>query len=274
MTTILWAVGIVAGLALGCGLMLAIASMVMAVPTDEKTEAIRAVLPGANCGACGYSGCEGYAAALASGEAKNGLCSPGGQGVSEAVAALIGGDATLVRQIAYVRCGGCEEFTSKKHAYQGIPSCAAATQLFGGDQQCDYGCLGYGDCQKACEYGAITIENGLAIIDPDLCVGCSMCVAQCPKKLIAMFEVPTEKPVPAVVACMNQDKGAATRAICEVGCIGCMRCVKACEYDAITVKNFLATVDPKACTGCYKCVGVCPTKCMRVLIPGTVVQEA
>ena len=176
MNPIVLAVLIVAGLALAAGLILAVASVVMAVPRDEKAEALRAVLPGANCGACGYSGCDGYAKAMAHEGAKVGLCSPGGAAVAEATANLLGVEGTLEAKTALVHCGGCEEFAARKLRYSGLPSCAAAAQFYGGDLACSYGCLGYGDCRAVCEYGAITVENGLARIDKDKCAACGLCV--------------------------------------------------------------------------------------------------
>ena len=181
MNQILLAIFIVAGIGLVAGLGLAIASIVMAVPKDEKAEAIQEILPGANCGACGYSGCSGYASALAKGEAKNGLCAPGGQAVAEQVAGLLGIDAGQVqRQSAFVHCLGSHDHTSQRMQYQGISSCAAAALLFGGTGECSYGCIGLGDCAAVCEYDAVHVCNGVASIDPSRCRGCSQCVTPWP----------------------------------------------------------------------------------------------
>jgi electron transport complex protein RnfB len=261
MSAILLAVGILAGLGLIFGLILAIASAVMAVPRDEKVEALKEVLPGANCGACGYSGCEGYAQAMAHEGAKVGLCSPGGSAVADATAELLGvSNPGVERQVALVRCGGCKCFDGIKQVYTGIATCKAASQFFGGDRNCSYGCLGYGDCAAACEYGAIRIEDGLAYIDAAKCKGCTMCVAACPKALIAMAPAGTR----GVVRCSSHDKGAVVRKVCSTGCIGCMKCTKVCEYDAIHVHNALASIDPEKCTGCGKCADNCPTECITV----------
>ncbi|MCI9414587.1 MAG: RnfABCDGE type electron transport complex subunit B [Clostridiales bacterium] len=261
MNPILLAVLIVAGLGLAAGLVLAVASVVMAVPRDEKTEALRACLPGANCGACGYSGCDGYAKAMAHEGAKVGLCSPGGEQVAAATAELLGvSGSDLVAQTALVRCGGCEEFTARKLRYEGIPTCAAANQFYGGDWLCNYGCLGYGDCRTACEYGAIKVENGLSRIDPALCRGCGLCVKACPKSLITLLPGGTK----GVVRCSSHEKGALVRKACKVGCIGCMKCTKACQYDAIHVEKFLASIDPEKCVGCGACAETCPTGCITI----------
>lgn len=260
MNPILLAVLLLAGLGLFAGLILAIASVLMAVPVDERVEAVREALPGANCGACGYSGCAGYANAMVNEDAPVGLCSPGGNEVAEATGKLLGKSGNVVRQTAMVRCGGCEEFTARKLDYHGIPSCRAATQFFGGNWLCNYGCLGYGDCAAACEYGAITIKDGLAHIDSSLCRGCTKCTVACPKKLIVM----NDGNVRGVVRCSNRDKGAQTRKACKVGCIGCGKCQRTCEHDAIHVVNNVAVIDEEKCIGCGKCAEACPVKCIDI----------
>ncbi len=261
MNPILLAVLIVAGIGLIAGIGLAVASIVMSVPKDEKAEAVLAVLPGANCGACGYSGCSGYADALSKGEAKVGLCSPGGAECAEACGEILGVTGSLEAKTALVHCMGSYDVTSDKMNYDGIQSCSAASFLAGGISSCRFGCMGMGDCERACNYGAITICNGVAIIDPEKCKGCSKCVEACPKKLISF--VPLKKQ--AVVRCSNCDKGAGVMKICKIGCIGCMKCVKVCEDDAVTVTNFNATVDPNKCTACGKCVEACPRKIITML---------
>lgn len=258
--TILIAVGIVAGLALAAGLILAVASIVMAVPRDEKVEQLREALPGANCGACGYSGCDGYAKAMAHEGARVGLCAPGGAATVEATSAILGVEGVLEATVAMVHCGGCEEVAARKLTYRGVPSCAAAAQFYGGDLQCSYGCLGYGDCASACEYGAITVENGLARIQPELCKACRLCVKTCPKALITIMPAATR----GIVRCSSHDKGAVVRKACTAGCIGCMKCTKVCEYDAIHVENFLASIDDEKCVGCGACAETCPVGCIEI----------
>jgi electron transport complex protein RnfB len=262
MNAILLPILIVAGIGLLAGLILAVASIVMAVPKDEKAEAIQELLPGANCGACGYSGCSGYAEALSKGEAKPGLCSPGGAETAKAIAELLGsGDVEVEYKTALVHCMGSYDNTTDKMEYDGIISCAAAAQLAGGITSCRFGCMGLGDCMKACQYDAITVCNGVASINPERCKGCGQCVAACPKGLISF--VPLKKQ--AVVRCANCDKGAMTNKVCKVGCIGCMKCVKVCETGAVKVENFHATVDPVKCTGCGNCVETCPRHCITLL---------
>lgn len=244
------------------GVVLAVASIVMAVPKDEKAEALAQVLPGANCGACGFSGCAGYAQALAKGEAKIGLCSPGGEAVAQECAQLLGaGDVEVEYKTALVHCMGSYDNTTDKMRYDGIQSCAASTFLAGGISSCRFGCMGMGDCERACEYGAVSVCNGVAKIDPDLCKGCSKCIEACPKKLISFVPLKTQ----AVVRCANCDKGKDTMQVCKVGCIGCMKCVKICEAQAVQVENSCAKVDATKCTGCGKCVETCPRKCITLL---------
>lgn len=236
-------------------IVLVIASTVMAVPKNEKAEALEAALPGVNCGACGYSGCAGYAEALANGEAKLGLCSPGGEETVEACAAIMGTEAGDVDyKTALVRCMGSYDNTSDKMLYDGIISCAASTLLAGGITQCRYGCMGMGDCERACQYGAVEVCNGVAKIDPLKCKGCSKCVAACPKNLITFVELKPQ----AVVRCSSCDKGADTIKVCKIGCIACTKCVKVCPSDAIEIRDFCAYVDAEKCTACGECVDVCP----------------
>lgn len=258
MIKILIAVAVVAIIGLVAGLGLAIASAVMAVPKDEKAEKIRECLPGANCGACGFSGCDGYAAALSKGETDNtALCAPGGNGAAKAIAGVLGVEAgEVVPSAAVVLCKGHRQNAEEKYIYQGVDSCKMAVQLYGGPKNCTYGCVGLGDCVAACPYDAIHICDGVARVNPIMCRACQMCVRTCPKGLIEMM--PLHRTM-AAVTCKNHDKGAQTRKDCKVGCIGCMKCVKACEYGAVTVENFTAHVDYTKCVGCGKCHESCPT---------------
>ncbi len=257
---ILTAVLLLAALGLLAGLILAVASILMAVPKDEKAEALCDLLPGANCGACGYSGCAGYADAMANHGAKVGLCSPGGEAVAKATGEFLGVSGDVERKTALVRCAGCDDVTARKLEYHGLKSCRAATQFYGGDWLCNYGCLGYGDCVAACEYGAISVKDGLAYVDASLCRGCTKCVSACPKKLIVMAGSATR----SVVRCSSRDKGPKTRAACKVGCLGCGKCTKVCEHDAVQVTNFLASIDPDKCVGCGKCAEACPVHCITL----------
>lgn len=260
MNGIVWTVLLVGGIGLLAGLLLSVAAIVLAVQKDETAEKLQALLPGANCGACGFSGCAGYAAALAGGKTdQTGLCAPGGAQTAAQLAEALGISAqAFVKKAAVVRCQGNRDKTAFKQDYRGLQSCAAANQLFGGPQACRFGCIGLGDCLAVCEYGAISIENGLADIDRNVCTGCGKCVRQCPKGLITL----TAEPRKLTVKCVNHDKGAKIRSVCTTGCIGCMKCVKACEHGAIKVEQFLATIDDSLCTACGKCAEVCPNGCI------------
>ena len=261
---ILLPVGIVAGIGLLAGLLLAFLSKVMAVPVDEKAAAIEEILPGANCGSCGFSGCAGYAAALGAGKTTDtGLCNPGGTEVSRQIAEIMGlAAAEITPMAAVVHCMGNGENAKKKMVYDGVQSCKMAAQLFGGDKECIYGCVGLGDCAAVCPYDAIRICNGVAVVQYEKCRACKACIAACPKKLISLM--PKDRAVAAVM-CRNHDKGATTRKECKVGCIGCMKCVKACEAGAITMDNNVAVIDAAKCTGCGKCRDGCPTGAIHLL---------
>lgn len=261
MNPILLGIIIVASIGIIAGIILAIASIIMAVPVDEKVQALNEALPGANCGACGYSGCAGYAQALASGEAELGLCSPGGEACATACGTILGKTASVERKTAIINCMGSYDVTSDKMNYDGIQSCSAAALLAGGISSCSFGCMGMGDCERACPYGAISICNGVAKVNSNLCKACSLCVKACPKGIISI--VPVKKQ--AVVRCVNCDKGAGVMKVCKVGCIGCMKCVKVCESGAVKVTNFNATIDPVKCTGCGNCVDACPRKVITMI---------
>lgn len=257
MTSILLAVAIVAGIGLVAGVGLAVADAVMYVPVDERVAQLIEALPGANCGACGCSGCAGYAEAIAAGNTPCNLCTPGGNAVAQALAEVMGlqADAVADRK-ALVRCNGTHENCKQSFDYQGEATCAAAFLLYSGQKQCNYGCLGFGDCAKVCTQDAIVLKDGIAAVDQDKCLGCSQCVAACPKHIIIM----TETVGRAINRCCSEAPGAIVRKQCSAGCIGCRLCVKGCPEQAITVINQLAHVDPEKCTGCGLCVSKCPTK--------------
>ncbi len=264
MNPIILAVIIVSVVGLVLGLILAIASIVMAVPVDEKAEAIQEVLAGANCGACGYSGCAGYAGALSKGDCTDcTLCAPGGPDCAAAVAEIMGLAAGEMKPMAaVVRCNGTPDKSDTILNYHGDMSCKTASQLFGGPKACNYGCLGFGDCVNACPYDAIQLCDGVARVNPLACKACKICIKTCPKGIIDL--VPLYEPK-TVNFCVNHDKGALTGKQCSVGCIGCMKCQKTCEVGAITVENNCAIVDYDKCTGCNACVEVCPKKCIELV---------
>lgn len=250
---------IVVGIGLIAGLGLSIASVVMAVPTDERAAKVRECLPGANCGACGYSGCDGYAEAVAKGECAPNLCAPGGKTAAEAIGAAMGVAVEAAeKQVAVVNCNGSCENVQNKMDYRGPASCAAANMLYNGTKNCNYGCLGFGDCVAACRFDALHIIDGKAVVDPEACTACGACVKACPKGIISL------KPYAQRywVYCSNRDKGAAANKVCRVSCIACGKCAKVCESDAVVVENNLARILPENCIACGKCAQSCPKNCI------------
>ena len=267
---ILIAIALLGGLGLIFGLVLAAASKVFYVETDPRLDQLNACLPGANCGGCGYAGCGAYAEAVLNGEAPIGACASGGNECAQAMSAIMGVKAAAVtRKVALVRCSGAKEYDAEgnlvkgskvKANYEGFHDCLAASKVGGsGPLACKFGCLGYGTCTTACKYGAISVQNGVAVVDEDLCVGCMACANVCPRNLI----IPVEPSRNVVIACNSMAKGAATTRACTVGCIGCGKCKKVCPNDAITVENGLARIDYSKCVQCGLCATVCPKKLIK-----------
>ena len=247
----------IAALGIGFGALLGVASIVFKVKEDPKVEAVLGALPGANCGGCGYPGCPGLAAAIASGKAPVNACPVGGAKVAAVIAEIMGVVAEdKEREAAYVKCKGTCAVSKNKYEYFGISDCVMADQLSGGAKGCKYGCLGLGTCVNACMFNAIKIVDGVAVIDRDLCTACGKCIKACPKSLIEM--VPVSKDVR--VACNSRDKGKDVMANCSVGCIACKICEKNCPENAITVEDNIAHVDYSKCTQCGICVAKCPKK--------------
>ncbi|MCL1848776.1 MAG: RnfABCDGE type electron transport complex subunit B [Clostridiales bacterium] len=261
MNTIAFAVLSVTIIGMVCAVLLSVASKIMAVQMDERAALILQCLPGANCGACGFSGCAGYADALASDSGvKGNLCTPGGVRAAVEIAAILGiASESADKANAVVHCLGSCEVQQKKMDYKGIPSCVAAKELYGGDGSCSFGCMGYGDCQVVCPSGAVCIENGIARINSRLCTGCGLCVKTCPNRLITIEGSGAK----VWVLCHNTERGAEVRKKCTAGCIGCGRCVRECQFDAIAVENNLARIDYSKCTGCGSCIEVCVTHCIK-----------
>ena len=237
------------------GFVLAVASKIFEVKKDPREEEILSHLAGANCGGCGYPGCSGCAAAILAGEAPVNACAPAGAENHAAIAAIMGAAApTGERKVAFVRCNGGTNAV-KRYEYIGVKDCISATKVAAGPLECQFGCLGFGSCVAACQFGAMSIgPNGAAVVDPDKCTDCMACAKACPRHLIA--EVPVSKTVR--VACANQDKGKAAMSVCSNSCIGCGLCEKECRKDAIHVVNGVAVIDYDKCVGCKLCTKVCP----------------
>ena len=266
MNIILTAAVAVAVIGLVCGVILAVASKVMAVEEDPRFPAIRAALPGANCGACGYAGCDGYAQALASGkETRPNICVPGGVSCAVEIASVLGSEAGEgEKRLAVVCCAGDCTKTDVRMNYQGVKSCAAARLLFGGPDACAFGCLGNGDCMAVCPNNAIRIEKGVAVVDRDLCTGCGLCANVCPNRVIGIFSAKQQ----VINVCSNLERGKAVVDVCKAGCMGCTKCTKVCPNNAIKMDNALARVNPLRCTACGKCVEACPTGSVKFVFGG------
>ena len=223
---------------------------------------VEAMLPGANCGGCGYPGCRKLAEALVNSESIESLyCSPAGNEQMAVIAQFLGKNAvSKAMQVAVVRCSGDCDVRPINNEYEGIDSCAFASQMYVGETGCTYGCLGLGDCVVVCNFDAIHINflTGLPEVITDKCTACGACVTACPKNIIELRKT-NKKDMKIFVSCVNKDKGAVAKSNCSVACIGCGKCVKICPHDAITMKDFLAYIDDDACKLCRKCVPECPT---------------
>lgn len=251
---VLWAVIWFAVLGLGLGIVLALASRLLAVKTDERVEKIKNVLPGANCGGCGYAGCVALAQAVVDGKAEPGVCNAAENKTLETISEIMGASTVKKAKLrAQVLCRGHCDSSKKKYVYEGAPDCVSAVRLGGGDRECPVGCLGLGSCVSACKFDAIEIIDGVAHIDSEKCRGCGVCTSVCPKGIIELV------PCNAVcwVGCSAVEKGITVRKYCDNGCISCKLCEKNCEFGAIKVNGFGAKIDYELCTGCGKCVEVC-----------------
>ncbi|WP_461367883.1 RnfABCDGE type electron transport complex subunit B [Candidatus Darwinibacter acetoxidans] len=237
---------------------LAVASKMFAVETDPKIDAIEEVLPGVNCGGCGFAGCRAFAEAVASGDAPTNGCPVGGATVAKMVAAVLGVEAAEpVKRVAQVLCKGGRAEAKQRGTYDGPQDCRLANATQGGDKACSYGCLGYGSCVKACAFDAMYMnENGLPVVIEENCTACGKCVEACPRDIIIL--VPEEQGVH--IRCRSLDTGRAVRQVCSVGCIACQRCVKTCPTGAIYMEDNLARINYDKCTNCRECVAVCPMK--------------
>jgi Na+-translocating ferredoxin:NAD+ oxidoreductase subunit B len=250
----------IAGAGLLCGTALALAARFLGVDEDPRIETVTQLLPGANCGGCGYAGCADYAKAIVLDGAPINLCAPGGAETLALLASEMGIEAeATVKKVALVLCGGDAEKAVRKHAYNGIADCAAAHAVGGGDKVCAYGCLGYGSCTRVCPTGAIEItEHGLAVVHSELCIGCGACVNACPRNLIRL--VPVNRSIH--VLCSSRDKGPVVKKACSVGCIGCAVCTKLADNAAITMDGALAVVDYDKELTNAAVVAKCPGKCI------------
>ena len=260
------------GTALLLGIVIILVFRFFSVKEDPLVDELTEVLPGVNCGGCGYSGCLAYASALASGEDSNtSKCTAGGLETAEAIAMTMGtAPQEYIPQVAHVFCQGSGEYTGKRFEYTGTPNCASSTWLFAVPNSCTYGCLGFGDCYDVCDFDAIWIDDGLAHVNHENCTACGKCVIACPKDLISLIH---KHELATVNSCVNHWPAAATRKNCKIGCISCRLCIKACPVDAIHIDDNLAIIDQELCIHCGECVKVCPTSSIREGLLGSMEEE-
>lgn len=259
---ILLAVAALGAIGIAAAIILYFVAQKFKVIEDPRIDTVNELLPGANCGGCGFAGCRNFAESIIkAGSLENMNCPVGGSPVMKNIATELGWQAADVApMIAVLRCGGSHNNAPHKVRYDGASSCQFAHSLFNGNSGCPNGCLGLGDCVVSCQFDAMYIDSvsGLPVIDEEACVACGACVKACPRKIIEMRKKgPKGKRI--FVECVNLEKGAVSRKNCSVSCIGCGKCVKICAFDAITMENNLAYIDFNKCTLCRKCVEECPT---------------
>lgn len=258
---VLAAAAVVGIVGLIIGVLLGVASEKFKVEVDEKEILVREALPGNNCGGCGFPGCDGLAKAIALGTAAVSACPVGGAPVADRIAEIMGVESSVAeKKVAFVKCKGTCDKTTKQYNYYGMEDCKKAKVVPGsGEKACVYGCMGFGSCVKACEFDAIHIVDGIAVVDKEACVACGKCVESCPNQLIDLVPYQAKH----LVQCNSHDKGKDVKAKCQVGCIGCTLCLKQCEFDAIHMDQNLAAIDYQKCTNCGRCAEKCPVKIIQ-----------
>lgn len=251
---------IIGGMGLIFGALLAVASKKFAVKVDERIPKIIDALPGANCGGCGFAGCSAYAEAVVSGNAPCNCCPSGGAVAAKKLAEIMGtAEEGFVQKVARVMCSGTSDCSKTKYIYSGEADCHSAMKLGGGPKGCSYGCIGLGSCVKVCDNDAISVINGVAVVDREKCTACGKCVNECPKNIIDLVNADASY----AVSCKSHDKGKKVRAVCDTGCIGCGLCVKVCLAEAISVNESLALIDSDKCANCGMCAEKCPQKIIK-----------
>ncbi|MFH0860200.1 MAG: RnfABCDGE type electron transport complex subunit B [Candidatus Altiarchaeota archaeon] len=251
---VIYSVAVLGGMALASAVMLIYFSKKFAVASDPRIDAILAVLPGMDCGACGMAGCKAFANALVNDNAPINGCVAANPDAIKKISSILGKDAELrEKKVAKLMCSGGAKL--KGFRYDGIPACNAANLVVGDYRSCRFGCLGFGDCVRVCPFGAIRMENNLPAIDESKCTGCGLCVQECPKKLFKLIKSSAK----VYVKCMSTETA---ERVCQLGCISCRICEKACPAKAITIADNLARIDYSKCINC----GICAKKCPRKII--------
>ena len=264
-STIIWTIVILTVLGLLLSLILFWVAKKFKVEEDPRIDEVEKVMPGANCGGCGFAGCRAFAdAAVHAPNLDNNYCPVGGNEVMKKVADILGYQVTeKAPMVAVVRCNGSCRNRPVVNEYDGDMSCRVKAALYSGDTGCSFGCLGCGDCVGACQFGAISMnpETGLPVVDETKCTACGACAKACPKHVIEIRNAGTtpRNTRRVYVSCVNKDKGGVARKACTAACIGCGKCAKVCKFDAITVQDNLAYIDTAKCKACGQCVFECPT---------------
>ncbi len=265
---IIYAVITLGGVGIISAVILYFVSQKFKVYEDPKIDTLAELLPGANCGGCGFAGCRALAEAIVkSGTTEGKSCPAGGNGLNSKLAEAMGETAAETGpKVTIIRCNGTLENAPHKYNYDSIASCAYAHSMGAGESACGYGCLGLGDCVTSCKFDSLKINTntGLPVVNENTCVLCGACVKACPRNIIEIRDKHEENAV--WVSCMNKEKGVEAKKNCKVACIACRKCEKACEFGAITVENNLAFIDSTKCTACLKCVAGCPTGAIQTLL--------
>lgn len=269
--TIIWTIVIISVLGLLLAIVLFFIAKKFKVEEDPRIDEVEKVMPGANCGGCGFAGCRAFAdAAVKAPNLDSQFCPVGGNDVMKKVAAILGYEVKeKAPMVAVVRCNGSCENRPRTNVYDGYPSCKVKASLYSGDTGCAFGCLGCGDCVEACQFGALSMDpaTGLPVVDETKCTACGACAKACPKGVIELRNVGTtpKNNRRVYVSCVNKEKGGIARKACAAACIGCGKCAKVCKFDAITVENNLSYIDYSKCKACGQCYFECPTDAIHVV---------